>query len=91
MLALGQTAIQDMFDGIFSKPPAFGLTNEADMYDIASRLVMKWARHRPEHRILATDDLTRLTLDSLALCNMNLRFNSFYKDELHPFVHAMVL
>ncbi|CCX33561.1 Similar to Bifunctional P-450:NADPH-P450 reductase; acc. no. Q9Y8G7 [Pyronema omphalodes CBS 100304] len=59
------------------------------MYDIASELVMKWARHGPEHRILAADDFTRLSLDSLALCTMNLRFNSFYKDELHLFVHAM--
>lgn len=61
-----------------------------DMKDIASQLVLKWARHGPEYRIPVTDDFTRLTLDTIALCAMGYRFNSFYKDEMHPFVDAMV-
>lgn len=61
-----------------------------EMYDIASQLVAKWARIGPEECINTTDDYTRLTLDSIALCAMDKRFNSFYKDELHPFVNAMV-
>jgi cytochrome P450/NADPH-cytochrome P450 reductase len=61
-----------------------------EMYDIASQLVAKWARIGPEERINTADDYTRLTLDSIALCAMDKRFNSFYKDELHPFVNAMV-
>ena|ERR1700712_148688 len=59
------------------------------MHDIASQLVLKWARQGPEHRILATDDFSRLTLDTIALCAMDYRFNSFYQDEMHPFVKSM--
>src|SRR6478736_8366850 len=28
-------------------------------------------------------------LDTLALCAMDFRFNSYYKEELHPFIEAM--
>src|SRR3954462_9978049 len=61
-----------------------------EMYDIATQLVMKWARQGPTAPIGVTDDFTRLTLDSIALCAMGTRFNSFYHDEMHPFVEAMV-
>lgn len=60
------------------------------MHDIASQLVLKWARLGPEYRIPVADDFTRLTLDTIALCAMDYRFNSFYQDEMHPFVQAMV-
>jgi cytochrome P450/NADPH-cytochrome P450 reductase len=60
------------------------------MYDIATQLVMKWARHGPTVPIMVTDDFTRLTLDTIALCAMGTRFNSFYHEEMHPFVEAMV-
>lgn len=59
------------------------------MHDIASQLVLKWARQGPQQRIVATDDFTRLTLDTIALCSMDFRFNSFYQEEMHPFVKAM--
>lgn len=59
------------------------------MHDIASQLVLKWARQGPQQRIVATNDFTRLTLDTIALCSMDFRFNSFYQDEMHPFVQAM--
>ena len=59
------------------------------MYDIASQLTMKWARHGKSTPIMVTEDFTRLTLDTIALCAMDFRFNSYYKDELHPFVAAM--
>lgn len=61
-----------------------------EMYDIATQLVMKWARQGPTAAITVTDDFTRLTLDTIALCSMGTRFNSFYHDEMHPFVEAMV-
>lgn len=61
-----------------------------EMYDLATQLVAKWARGGPEARINVTDDYTRLTLDSIALCAMGKRFNSFYSEEMHPFVGAMV-
>ena len=34
--------------------------------------------------------MTRLTLDTIALCGFGYRFNSFYRDTPHPFVEAMV-
>jgi cytochrome P450/NADPH-cytochrome P450 reductase len=60
------------------------------MKDIANQLVLKWARKDPEKPILVTDDFTRLTLDTIALCSMDFRFNSFYQDTMHPFVGAML-
>ena len=59
------------------------------MYDIATQLTMKWARQGPKVSIEAADDFTRLTLDTLALCTMGTRFNSFYTEQVHPFVDAM--
>lgn len=60
------------------------------MKDIAMQLVLKWGRQGPEKPILATDDFTRLTLDTIALCAMGYRFNSFYSEDMHPFVDAML-
>jgi cytochrome P450/NADPH-cytochrome P450 reductase len=60
------------------------------MHDMAGQLVLKWARLGSDYRIPVTDDFTRLTLDTIALCAMDFRFNSFYQDEMHPFVQAMV-
>lgn len=59
------------------------------MNDIASQLVLKWARLGREHKINVTDDFSKLTLDTIALCAMDYRFNSFYQDAPHPFVQAM--
>jgi cytochrome P450/NADPH-cytochrome P450 reductase len=74
--------------------PAFGPLHMKDMFDdmkdICSQLVLKWARMGPEYCVPAADDFTRLTLDTLALCAMSYRFNSFYKEEMHPFIDAMV-
>ncbi|KAF2019092.1 cytochrome P450 [Aaosphaeria arxii CBS 175.79] len=74
MPAFGPLSIRSMFD---------------EMHDIASQLVMKWARHGPNHVIQVTDDFTRLTLDTIALCAMDYRFNSYYSESIHPFVEAM--
>lgn len=35
-------------------------------------------------------EMTKLTLDTIALCGFSFRFNSFMQDEHHPFVKAMV-
>lgn len=51
--------------------------------------MLKWSCLGDDKPISLTDDFTKLTLDSIALCAMNTRFNSFYRDELHPFVKAM--
>lgn len=74
MPAFGPVSIQGMFD---------------EMYDIVTQMALKWARFGPSNPIPASEDFTRLTLDTLALCSMGYRFNSFYNDELHPFVKSM--
>ncbi|KAH7039871.1 cytochrome P450 [Microdochium trichocladiopsis] len=74
MPAMGPMAIRGMFD---------------EMHDLATQLVMKWARHGPSYPIMATDDLTRVTLDTLALCSMGFRFNSYYTPEVLPFLKSM--
>ena len=72
--------------------PAFGPMSIKgmfpEMHEIASQLALKWARHGSQP-IMVTDDFTRLALDTLALCSMNFRFNSYYHDEMHPFISAM--
>lgn len=60
------------------------------MQDIGNQLCLKWARMGTEKPISVTDDFTRLTLDTIALCAMDFRFNSFYQDKIPPFVDAMV-
>ncbi|KAK4661054.1 hypothetical protein QC762_124450 [Podospora pseudocomata] len=72
--AFGPVPIQEMFP---------------EMHELAAQLVMKWARHGPEQSIAVSEDFTRLALDTIALCSMNFRFNSYYHDELHPFITAM--
>jgi cytochrome P450/NADPH-cytochrome P450 reductase len=74
MPAFGPASIQAMF---------------SEMHEVASQLALKWARHGSSTPIMVTDDFTRLTLDTLALCTMDFRFNSYYHDELHPFIQAM--
>ena len=65
--AFGPLSIRGMFD---------------EMHDIAGQLVMKWARHGSSYSIPVTDDFTRLTLDTIALCAMDYRFNSYYRDQM---------
>ncbi|WP_010585129.1 bifunctional cytochrome P450/NADPH--P450 reductase [Schlesneria paludicola] len=75
MPAFGPASLQDMFDS---------------MVDIAEQMLLKWEREGPAHAIDVADNFTRLTLDTIALCAFDYRFNSFYERELHPFVGAMV-
>ncbi|GKZ21502.1 hypothetical protein AbraIFM66951_006685 [Aspergillus brasiliensis] len=75
--------------------PAFGpLRIRAmfpQMYDIARQLCMKWLRYGPKKPLNLSDDFTRATLDTIALCAMGYRFNSFYMEgDFHPFVNSMV-
>ncbi|GKZ34390.1 hypothetical protein AbraIFM66950_004621 [Aspergillus brasiliensis] len=74
--AFGPLRIQNMFD---------------DMGDVAQQLCLKWARQGGSTSINITDDFTRLTLDTIALCTMDFRLNSFYNNEtMHPFVQSML-
>jgi hypothetical protein len=40
---------------------------DLEMQDIVSQMVLKWARFGPNEHIDASDDFTRLTLDSIAV------------------------
>jgi cytochrome P450/NADPH-cytochrome P450 reductase len=74
--------------------PAFGalaMRSYFDrMLDIAEQMFDKWARLGPKARLDVSDNMTRLTLDTIALCGFDHRLNSFYQNEPHPFVEAMV-
>ncbi|HWS36283.1 MAG TPA: cytochrome P450, partial [Actinoplanes sp.] len=73
--------------------PAFGPLAMKDhfpaMLDIADQMFTRWARFGPEAVIDVGDDMTRLTLDTIALAAFGLRLNSFYSEQTHPFVGAM--
>lgn len=75
MPAFGPIAIRGMFD---------------KMLDIADQMLVRWERFGPDSAIDVSDNMTRLTLDTIALCAFSTRFNSFYQDGMHPFVDAMV-
>lgn len=74
MPAFGPMGIRRMFD---------------EMHDVATQMCMKFARQGSQYPINMSDDFTRLALDTLALCTMGFRFNSYYNDKMHPFIEAM--
>ncbi|MPY31163.1 cytochrome P450 [Streptomyces adustus] len=59
------------------------------MVEIAQNLVGKW-ESREGQPVNITDDYTRLTLDTIALSGFGYRFQSFDKEELHPFLNALL-
>ncbi|MEU1598001.1 cytochrome P450 [Streptomyces sp. NPDC005708] len=59
------------------------------MLEIAQNLVGKW-ESREGQPVAITDDYTRLTLDTIALSGFGYRFQSFDKEELHPFLNALL-
>jgi cytochrome P450/NADPH-cytochrome P450 reductase len=72
--------------------PAFSLrsmrTYFPAMLEIAQELVTSWEGRQGED-LEVTDDMTRLTLDTIALTGFGQRFRSFRQPELHPFLAAM--
>lgn len=60
------------------------------MVDIAVQLIQKWTRLNPDESVDVPEDMTRLTLDTIGLCGFNYRFNSFYREQPHPFIISMV-
>jgi cytochrome P450/NADPH-cytochrome P450 reductase len=74
--------------------PAFGpmamRTYFDDMLDIADQMFVKWERLGADAVLDVPEEMTRLTLDTIALCGFGYRFNSFYQTGMHPFVDAMV-
>ncbi|TMR93949.1 cytochrome P450 [Nonomuraea basaltis] len=59
------------------------------MLEIAQTLVGKWEGKQGQP-VKVTDDYTRLTLDTIALSGFGYRFDSFGKEELHPFLQALL-
>ncbi|KAE8363632.1 cytochrome P450 [Aspergillus caelatus] len=75
--------------------PAFGPLRIREMFpqmhDIAQQLCLKWQRYGPRRPLNLVDDFTRATLDTIALCAMGYRFNSFYSEgDFHPFIKSMI-
>src|SRR5258708_4806170 len=60
------------------------------MIDMAQQLLQKWSRLNPEDEVNVVDDMTRVTLDTIGMCGFNYRFNSFYREDSHPFVASML-
>src|ERR1700710_704652 len=60
------------------------------MLDIAEQLVKKWERTNADDEIDVVHDMPALTLDAIGLCGFDYRFNSFYREDYHPFVESLV-
>lgn len=59
------------------------------MVDILAQMLISW-EHKAGQPLNAAEQYTRLTLDTISLCGYRLRFGSFSREKLHPFVDAMV-
>lgn len=73
--------------------PAFSLGAmrgyHATMLDVARSLIAKWDRAAGRDAVDVPADMTRLTFDTIGLCGFGYDFESFERDEPHPFVDAM--
>ncbi|MES1973518.1 MAG: cytochrome P450 [Pseudomonadota bacterium] len=58
------------------------------MLEVADQLVAKWSRLSGTDMLVA-DDMTRFTLDSIAVAGFGHRFDSFEKEELDSFLQAL--
>ncbi len=58
------------------------------MLEVADQLVAKWRMHEGQD-LWVTDDMTRLTLDTISLAGFGYRFNSFGSERMHPFLESM--
>lgn len=72
--------------------PAFSQRAMRGYYDmileVCDQLVAKWTKLSGTD-VLVADDMTRLTLDSIAIAGFGHRFNSFEKDELDSFLLSL--
>ncbi|MFJ6054593.1 cytochrome P450 [Streptomyces sp. NPDC092307] len=74
--------------------PAFALgsmrTYHPVMLEVARTLLASWDRSASEGTgVNVSDDMTRLTLDTIGLAGFDFDFHSFESDRPHPFVEAM--
>ncbi|NNE51280.1 MAG: cytochrome P450 [Sulfitobacter sp.] len=59
------------------------------MLDVAGQLCLKWERLNNDDEIDVVHDMTAVALDTIGICGFNYRFNSFYREEYHPFINAL--
>jgi cytochrome P450/NADPH-cytochrome P450 reductase len=74
--------------------PVFGPVGVANMHpamlDIALQLTAKLERIDSGRREwLVAEEMTRLTIDTIALCAFNYRLNSFYSEQMPQYANAM--
>ncbi|GHE08898.1 bifunctional cytochrome P450/NADPH--P450 reductase [Streptomyces alanosinicus] len=73
--------------------PAFSLGAmrgyHATMLRVARSLISKWDTAAGAQPVDVPEDMTRLTFDTIGLCGFDYDFESFRRDEPHPFVAAM--
>ncbi len=60
------------------------------MVEMTDQLMRKWERLNLDDEVSLVDDMTRVTLDTIGLCGFNYRFNSFYREDSHPFVGSLL-
>jgi cytochrome P450 / NADPH-cytochrome P450 reductase len=58
------------------------------MLEVCDALLAKWETRLGED-VNVPDDMTRFTLDSIAIAGFGYRFNSFGKDKLDPFLESL--
>lgn len=59
------------------------------MLDVAGQLCLKWERMNSDDEIDVVHDMTAVALDTIGICGFNYRFNSFYRQDYHPFIKAL--
>ncbi|MFF9156709.1 bifunctional cytochrome P450/NADPH--P450 reductase [Streptomyces sp. NPDC014846] len=73
--------------------PAFSLgamrDYHATMLRVARSLIGKWDLAAGRRAVDVPGDMTRLTFDTIGLCGFDYDFESFRRDDPHPFVEAM--
>src|SRR5690242_2704100 len=73
--------------------PAFSLGAmrgyHATMLKVARELIGKWDQAAGKEPVDVADDMTRLTLDTIGLCGFGYDFDSFSREEPHPFVTSL--
>ncbi|SDP75260.1 cytochrome P450 / NADPH-cytochrome P450 reductase [Streptomyces sp. cf386] len=73
--------------------PAFSLGAmrgyHATMLKVARELIGKWDRAAGTEPVDVAGDMTRLTFDTIGLCGFGYDFESFGREEPHPFVTAL--
>ena len=73
--------------------PAFSMGSMQDyfpmMLDVTQQLCDRWERLNNSDEVDVPDEMVRLTLEVIGLCGFDYRFDSFGREQAHPFVAAM--